>query len=225
LRKTNNDIKNYINDFISNSSSSNWTYQKGSNYGIELQKLAGSYYRQNSKKLKIQDVKINTNPNDTDADIVLTFTDFTKKDIEVKSCKDGALNGVTICNSPHLLNDKDALLINYTISEESGKIYVKDVYETKLYRLVSINKSGIYKDCLTSTRDTGKKLKGRNFNDFLNTKEEDDYSLSELTDNKLIRKTILTYSTSKLIDDDYNFSIGEITEVYNSLKKAKEKKK
>jgi len=55
LRKTNNDIKNYINDFISNSSSSNWTYQKGSNYGIELQKLAGSYYRQNSKKLKIQE--------------------------------------------------------------------------------------------------------------------------------------------------------------------------
>jgi hypothetical protein len=225
LRKTNNDIKNYINDFISSSSSSNWIYQKGSNYGIELQKLAGSYYKQNSQKFGIQNVKINTNPNDTDADIVLTFTDLTQRDIEVKSCKDGTLNGVTICNSPHLLNDKDVLLINYTVSENSGKIYVKDVYETQLHRLVSINKSGIYKGCLTSTRDTGKKLKGRNFNDFLNTNEKDDSSLSELTDEKLIRKTILTYSTSKLIDDDYNFSIEEITEIYNFLKKEKEKKK
>lgn len=221
MRKTNNDIKNYINDFINNSSSSNWIYQKGSNYGIELQKLAGSYYQLNSQKFGIQNVKINTNPNDPDADIVLTFIDFTKRDIEVKSCKDEALNGVTICNAPHLLNDKDTLLINYSVSEITGKIYVKDVYETQLHRLVSINKTGKYKDCLTSTRDTGKKLKGRNFNDFINTDEKNDYSLTELTDDKLVRKTILTYSTSKLVDNEYDFSIEEVTEVFSSLKKKK----
>ncbi len=221
MRKINNDIKNYINNFINNSSSSNWIYQKGSNYGIELQKLAGSYYQLNSQKFGIQNVKINTNPNDPDADIVLTFTDFTKRDIEVKSCKDEALNGVTICNAPHLLNDKDTLLINYSVSEITGKIYVKDVYETQLHRLVSINKTGKYKDCLTSTRDTGKKLKGRNFNDFINTDEKDDYSLTELTDDKLVRKTILTYSTSKLVDNEYDFSIEEITEVFSLLKEKK----
>ena len=205
MRKTNNNIKDYINNFINNSSDSNWTYQKGSNYGIELQKLAGSYYEQISKELGIQCVRINTK----------------KREIEVKSCKDEALSGVTICNAPHLLNDKDTLLINYSVCKNTKKIYVKDVYETQLHRLVSINKTGKYKGCLTSTRDTGKKLKGRNFNDFINTNEEDDYSLAELTDDRLIRRTILTYSTSKLVDNEYNFTIDEITEVYFCLKNKK----
>ena len=221
MRKTNNNIKNYINNFINNYSDSNWIYQKGSNYGIELQKLVGSYYKQISRELGIQCVRINTNPNNPDPDILLIFINSKKREIEVKSCKDEALSGVTICNAPHLLNDKDTLLINYSVSENTGKIYVKDVYETQLYRLVSINKTGKYKGCLTSTRDTGKKLKGRNFNDFINTNEEDDYSLAELTNDKLIRRTILTYSTSKLVDNEYNFTINEITEVYLSLKNKK----
>lgn len=221
MRKTNNNIKDYINNFINNSSDSNWTYQKGSNYGIELQKLAGSYYEQISKELGIQCVQINTNPNDLNPDILLIFTNSKKREIEVKSCKDEALSGVTICNAPHLLNDKDTLLINYSVCKNTKKIYVKDVYETQLHRLVSINKTGKYKGCLTSTRDTGKKLKGRNFNDFINTNEEDDYSLAELTDDRLIRRTILTYSTSKLVDNEYNFTIDEITEVYFSLKNKK----
>ena len=221
MRKTNNNIKDYINNFINNSSDSNWTYQKGSNYGIELQKLAGSYYEQISKELGIQCVRINTNPNNPDPDILLIFINSKKREIEVKSCKDEALSDVTICNAPHLLNDKDTLLINYSVSENTGKIYVKDVYETQLHRLVSINKTGKYKGCLTSTRDTGKKLKGRNFNDFINTNEEDDYSLAELTNDKLIRRTVLTYSTSKLVDNEYNFTINEITEIYLSLKNKK----
>ena len=73
MRKTNNNIKNYINNFINNSSDSNWIYQKGSNYGIELQKLVGSYYKQISRELGIQCVRINTNPNNPDPDILLIF--------------------------------------------------------------------------------------------------------------------------------------------------------
>ncbi len=138
--------------------------------------------------------------------------------IEVKSCKNGALNGVTICNAPHLLNDKKAILINYTIAQ-NNVINVVDVYETEIFRLTSINTRGKYKGCLISTRDTGKKIKGRTLNDFISTNDDNDYTLEQLTAPSLIRKTILYYSVSKLVDSEYNFTDEEILKALHDLKR------
>lgn len=141
---------------------------------------------------------------------------------EVKSIKDGSLPGLTICNNPLLLNDKKVLLINYTVDNDST-ILVIDVYETQIFRLTSINASGKYKGCLISTRDTGKKIKGRNFNDFINTCEDEDYTLEELTNPELVRKTILYYSASKLVDSEFNFKDKEIERAIRDLRKNDKK--
>lgn len=216
MRTTNNDIKNYINGII-RANTVNWTYRRGENFGIRLQVEVGNYYRDNAVRLNIRNVQINTNPNDVHADVVITYNDNTEEGCEVKSCKDGALPGVTICNAPHLLNDKKAFLINYTIGAD-GIISVVDVYETEIFRLTSINTRGKYRGCLISTRDTGKKIKGRNFNEFISTSPDDDYTLEELTAPELIRKTILYYSASKLVDPEYNFTDEEILEAIHNLK-------
>ena len=217
MRKKNNEIKEYINNKIL-SNPLNWEYRKGANFGISLQTEIGNYYQSNAQKFNIKKVKINTNPNDENPDIVITHTNGSTEGYEIKSCKDGALNGVSICNAPHLLNNKKTFLINYTISE-SNVLHVVDVYETELFRLTSIYSTGKYSGCLISTRDTGKKIKGRNFNNFINTSDEDDYTLEQLTNSDLIRKTILTYSASKLVDEEYNFTDEEILTVVHNLRR------
>ena len=216
MRTTNEEIKNYINHVIA-SNESNWRYRKGENFGIRLQVEVGRFYTDNAKRFGISSVQINTNPNDTKADIVIKYNNGTEKGYEVKSCKDGALNGVTICNAPKLLNDKKAFLINYSIGK-NDIINVVDVYETEIFRLTSISTRGKYKGCLISTRDTGKKIKGRNFHDFVSTTDSDDYTLEQLTDPALIRKTILYYSASKLVDSEYNFTDNEILNAIHDLK-------
>ena len=216
MRTKNNEIKNYINGVIS-ANRNDWIYHRGSNFGIALQVEVGNYYKDHKQRYNISDVQINTNPNDERSDIVITYNDGSEDGYEVKSCKDGALSGVTICNAPRLLNDKKAFLINYTVGA-GNVIVVLDVYETEIFRLTGINKRGKYKDCLISTRDTGKKIKGRNFNDFISTSDEDDYTLEELTEEALIRKTILYYSAAKLIDDEYEFTDEEILEAIRHLR-------
>ncbi|MDU4938228.1 MAG: hypothetical protein E6X34_07205 [Clostridium sp.] len=215
MRKYNNTIKDYLNSEIQKNKT-DWVYAKGANFGIQLQKLTGKYYEDNKAKFNISSVDINTNPNDTKPDVVLHYTDDSSKGIEVKSCKDGKLSGVTICNGPNLINDKDALLINYTIID--SVVSVQAVIETQIFRLITINSTGKYKGCLSATRDTGKKIKGRNYNSFISTNESEDYSLEELTKPELIRETVLMYSASKLVDDEYNFTDEEIL---NSLKKLR----
>ena len=217
MRKYNDSIKNYLNAQIQSDKNS-WKYSKVSNFGIQLQKLVGKYYLDNKDTFNIKSVDINTNPNDTEPDIVLHFQDNSTRGIEVKSCKDGSLSGVTICNGPNLINDKDAFLINYTIKDSI--VSVQAVIETKIFRLITINTSGKYAGCLSSTRDTGKKIKGRNYNSFINTSDNDDYTLEDLTKPELIRETILMYSASKLVDDEYDFSDEEII---NAIKKLKGK--
>ncbi len=216
MRIKNNEMKEYINNII-RTNTVNWEYRRGENFGIRLQVEVGNYYRDNAERFNIEQVQINTNPNDERPDVVLTYNGGIEEGCEVKSCKDGALNGVTICNAPHLINDKRAFLINYTVGADNV-IFVVDIYETEIFRLTSINSRGKYKGCLISTRDTGKKIKGRNFNDFINTSEENDYTLEQLTDPTLVRKTILYYSASKLVDSDYNFTDEEILEAIHNLK-------
>lgn len=216
MRATNNDIKDYINKII-NEKPNDWIYYKGKNFGIALQEQVGNYYYACAEEFEITDVKINTNPNDTKPDVVVMHINGTQEWYEVKSCKDGALSGVTICNSPHLLNDRPTFLINYTVGTNKV-IQVVDVYQTELFRLTSINSRGMYAGCLRSTRDTGKKIKGRTFNDFIRTPEEKDYTLEQLTEPTLIRKTILYHSVSKLIDQEYNFTDEEILEAIRHLK-------
>ena len=216
MRTKNNEIKEYINSNI-RTNTNNWIYRRGENFGIRLQVEVGNYYRANAEQFNIEQVQINTNPNDERPDVVITYNDGTEEGCEVKSCKDGALNGVTICNAPPLINDKKAFLINYTVGDDNV-IFVVDAYETEIFRLTSINSRGKYKGCLISTRDTGKKIKGRNFNGFINTSEENDYTLEQLTDPALVRKTILYYSASKLVDSDYNFTDEEILEAVHNLK-------
>lgn len=217
VRKTRDDIKQYINDIIS-SNNSKWIYRKGRNFGIELQEAVGNYFKSKMEELCISKVEINTNPNDVNPDVVVYYNDESTEGFEVKSCKDGALASVTICNSPHLLNDKKAFLINYTI-DKNKVITVKDVYQTEIFKLTSINSRGKYKGCLRATRDTGKKIKGRTFNDFITTSDKDDYTLEQLTDPKLIRKTVLYYSAAKLVDDEYVFTDSEILEAVRELRK------
>ena len=209
-------MKDYINNII-RTNSANWIYRTGENFGIRLQVEVGNYYRYNAERFDIKQVQINTNPNDEKPDVVITYNSGLEEGCEVKSCKDGALKGVTICNAPHLINDKKALLINYSVGTDNV-IYVVDIYETEIFRLTSINSRGKYKGCLISTRDTGKKIKGRNFNDFVNGSEENDYTLEQLTAPELIRKTILYYSASKLVDPEYNFTDEEIIEAIHNLK-------
>lgn len=215
MRDYNNEIKDFINKKIKENSKS-WIYQKGSNFGVKLQVLVGEYYEENKNKFKICKVKINTNPNDVNPDVVLEFTDGRTDGIEVKSCKDEALTGVTICNGPNLINDKKAILINYTIT--NSIVEVVDVIETQIFRLITINSTGKYQGCLSATRDTGKKIKGRNFKNFISTTEEDDYTLAQLTEPSLIRKTILMYSASKLVDTEYNFTDEEILDAVHKLR-------
>lgn len=216
MRTKCNEIKEYINNVIC-SNSDNWRYRRGENFGIRLQVEVGNYYSANASRFEISDVQINTNPNDERPDVVITYKNGKIEGCEVKSCKDGALGGVTICNAPHLINDKKAFLINYTVGD-NNLIHVVDVYQTEIFRLTSINSRGKYKGCLISTRDTGKKIKGRNFNDFISSSEDDDYSLEQLTDPKLIRKTILYYSAAKLVDDEYDFTDEEILKAVHHLR-------
>ncbi len=217
MRNKNNDIKNYINDVIE-SNKENWVYRKGENYGIRLQVQVGNFYKENANQYNIHEVQINTNPNDEKADVVIKYENGAEKGIEVKSCKNGSLSGVTICNAPHLLNNKKAFLINYTVGQ-NNVIYIVDVYETEIFRLTSISARGKYKGCLISTRDTGKKIKGRAFSDFILSNDDDDYTLEQLTNPSLIRKTILYYSASKLVDEEYDFTDEEILSAIHDLKR------
>lgn len=216
MRSKNDELKSYINDVIM-SNKTNWTYRKGANFGTPLQVEVGNFYRERAVEFNICNVEINTNPNDEKADVVITYNDGVEEGYEVKSCKDGALSGVTICNSPHLLNDKKAFLINYTIGEDNV-ISVVDIYETEIFRLTTINTRGKYKGCLRSTRDTGKKIKGRTFKNFVSTSNEDDHTLEQLTCPALIKKTVLYHSASKLIDAEYNFTDEEILDAIHSLR-------
>lgn len=215
MRNYDNRLKQYLNEKIS-ANPTNWGYRSGANFGIPLQILVGEYYLENKDTFDIKDVVINTNPNCPDPDVVIKYNDNTIRGIEVKSCKDGALSGVTICNSPHLINDNETILINYTFVNNT--LNVIDVIFTQLFRLITINQSGKYEGCLSSTRDTGKKIKGRNYNEFISTGDADDFSLEELTNPDLIRKTVLYYSASKLIDEEFNFSNEEILEALNVLR-------
>lgn len=216
MRNFNEEIQCYLNNEISKSPS-NWAYASGANFGIPLQKLIGKYYKDNSEKLNITKVVINTNPNCLDPDVVLTFNDCKIRGIEVKSCKDGSLTGVTICNSPQLINDKEAILINYTFVNNTLNVIA--VIFTQIFRLITINKTGKYAGCLSSTRDTGKKIKGRNYNEFISSSNKDDYTLEQLTNPSLIRKTVLYYSASKLVDKNYNFTDEEILKAIRHLRK------
>ena len=171
-----------------------------------------------AKKYRILRAESNENPNNPRTDVYFISNEREFDGYEVKSIKDGKLSGLTICNNPHLLNDKKVLLINYTV-DENNTISVIDVYETEHFRLTGINTSGKYKGCLISTRDTGKKIKGRNFNEFISSSDDDDYTLEELTAPELIRKTVLYYSASKLVDPEYNFTDEEILEAIHNLKK------
>lgn len=218
MREKDNELRSYLNNEILNSSSNTWIYRSGGNYGIPLQELVGKYYLDKKAEFGISDVDLNLNQNCIDPDVVITYDNGEKRGIEVKSCKNGALSGVTICNSPRLINDTDALLINYTF--ENDTLSVTDVIVTEIFRLITINSRGKYKGCLTSTRDTGKKIKGRNYNSFIGSSPEDDYSLEELTDAELAKRTVLYYSASKLIDDEFNFTDEEIVECLNNLRNS-----
>lgn len=215
MRNFNEEIKHYLNNEIS-MSPSNWAHASGANFGIPLQRLIGKYYNDNSKKLNISKVAINTNPNCSDPDVVLTFNDGKIRGIEVKSCKDASLTGVTICNSPQLINDREAILINYTYVNNTLNVIA--VIFTQIFRLITINKAGRYAGCLSSTRDTGKKIKGRNYNEFVSSSNKDDYTLEQLTNPSLIRKTVLYYSASKLVDENYNFTDEEILKAIQHLR-------
>jgi len=215
MRNLNEEIRQYLNIKILKSSN-NWRYTSGANFGIALQRLIGQYYIDNKITLDINTVDINTNPNCPDPDVVITYNNGQIMGIEVKSCKNSALSGVTICNSPHLINDKDTILINYTFT--NNVLSVIAVIFTQIFRLITINQGGKYSGCLSSTRDTGKKIKGRNYNEFINSSDEDDYTLAQLTDPNLIRKTVLYYSASKLIDAEFNFSNDEILEALENLR-------
>lgn len=216
-RKINNNLKIFLNNKI-RENKKEWKWRAGSNFGIKFQILIGDYYKENKQKFDIEEIKVNLNPNDKSPDIVLRYKDNSLKKIEIKSCKNSNLNGVTICNSPELLEDTPCFLVDYYINDDSI-VEISNVYETELHRLVTINSSGKYKGCLSSTRDTGKKLKGRNFNNFISTSPDDDYSLEELKNPNLIKKTILMYSVSKLIDENYNYSSEDIIDAFEDLKK------
>lgn len=215
MRKYDNILKDYLNNEIGKNPNL-WRYSKGANFGIRLQELVGKFYIDNQVNFGINNVIINTNPNCTDHDVVIFYNNGNVDGIEVKSCKDGSLGGVTICNSPELINDKDAILINYTI--ENSTVHIIDVIRTQIFRLITINSNGKYRGCLSSTRDTGKKIKGRNYNQFINSNDNDDYTLEELTNPALIRRTVLFYSASKLVDDNYNFTDEEILQAVNALR-------
>ena len=220
MRKTNELIKSFINQTIAKNSSA-WRATPGSNFGIPLQRLIKDYYLNHQDEWDIASVVSNENPNSTEPDIVITYNDGRQRKFEVKSCKEGALNGVTICNSPELLNDTDTYLINYIPDSQTRVIRADSVYETQLFRLTSIQSSGKYRGCLISTRDTGKKIKGRNFSEFESTSDADDYPLSTLLNPELIHKTVLYYSASKLVDDRYNFTDDEILEAVHNLRKRR----
>lgn len=218
MRTKREEIKCYINEVITRNKRQ-WKFEGGKNSGTEFQRIVRDYFNENAEKHHILRAKSNENPNDPRTDVYFICNEGECDGYEVKSIKDGSLPGLTICNNPLLLNDKKVLLINYTVDKNST-ISVLDVYETQIFRLTSINSSGKYKGCLMSTRDTGKKIKGRNFNDFINTCEDEDYTLEELTNPELVRKTILYYSASKLVDSDYNFTDEEILEAVHNLKES-----
>lgn len=215
MRNLNKKIKQYLNHKILENSN-NWKYAAGANFGIALQNLIRQYYTDNKLSFDIKNVIINTNPNCPNPDVLITYNDGQIRGIEVKSFKNGALSGVTICNSPNLINDKEVILINYTFNDNT--LNVITVIFTQIFRLITINQSGKYSGCLSSTRDTGKKIKGRNYNDFISSSDKDDYTLKQLTNPALIRKTVLYYSASKLVDPNFNFNDDEILEAVKSLR-------
>lgn len=217
MRKEDEKLRAFINEQIE-SNSEEWIANKGSNFGIPLQRLVKRYYDSQKEELGISTVTSNENPNSNDPDIVIEYNDGSKDYREVKSCKNGKLEGVTICNSPDLLSDSKTFLINYSPNNSTGVINVNNVFDTQLHRLTGINSTGKYRGCLRSTRDTGKKIKGRSYSDFVSTNDEDDTSLEQLTDPSVQRQTILRYSASKLVDGQFNFSDEEILEAIHSLK-------
>ena len=217
MRKTNNNIKNFLNTKIK-TAPDKWRFSSGTNFGIALQRLIKDFFVSHKNVWKIEKVISNENPNSNEPDIKIIYQNGETKKYEVKSCKNGDLSGVTICNNPNLLTDTDTFLINYFPNLNTNIIEIVDVYETQLHRLTSISSSGKYKGCLISTRDTGKKIKGRNFNDFISTNDEDDFPLEVLKNDSLIRKTILYYSASKLVDPIYNFTDSEILAAIHELK-------
>ncbi|OZM56951.1 hypothetical protein CIB95_09275 [Lottiidibacillus patelloidae] len=217
MRKENIEIKDYLNEkILKQKNRGDWYEKPGENYGTKLQKLIGQYYEDNKNKYLIKHVEVTLDPNSPKPDIQLTFINNTQENIEVKSCKNKKLDGVTICNSPYLLTDTRTFLVNYIFKD--GLLYVNNLYDTELHRLTTIQEKGKYIGTIKCTRDTGKKVKGRSFSNFLTTKPQDDYSLEELKSPALIRKTILMYSVSKLVDQEHKFTNDEIIEAVNCLK-------
>ena len=221
-RKKNDELRDFINTEIADNSS-NWTEAHQKNFGDQFQDRVRRYYSFNKKMLGVKSVEQNQNPNDRRGDVIITQNNGDVIEYEVKSCKNGNLEGVTICNTPELLNAKPAYLINYTINKD-GVVYVIDVYDTQVFRLTSINKKGKYKGCLRGNRDTGKKIKGRPLNEFLLNSDDTDNTLQELTSPEIIRKTVLMYSASKFVDDKYNFTDEEILDAIHKIKKNMKKK-
>lgn len=215
-RKTNDDLRDFINDDIQENSS-DWTEAHQKNFGDQFQDRVRRYYNVQRRVLGVRSVEQNQNPNVRMGDVIITMNNGTVLEYEVKSCKNGNLNGVTICNSPELLTDKPTYLINYTI-DDSGIVKVLEVYDTQLFRLTSIQRRGKYAGCLISTRDTGKKIKGRTLSDFLSHTDETDYSFEELTSPQLIRETVLRYTAAKFVDDRYNFTDEEILKAIHFIK-------
>lgn len=214
-RKTNDDLRDYINEEIVENSS-DWTIAHQKNFGDQFQDMVRRYYNVHKRTLGVRSVEQNQNPNDRRADVIITMNDGSVIEYEVKSCKNGSLPGVTICNAPELLTDKPTYLINYTI--ENDIVRVIDVYDTQLFRLTSIRSGGKYDGCLLSTRDTGKKIKGRTLNDFLIHTDENDYTFEHLTSPQLIRETILRYTAAKFVDNRYDFTDEEVLDAIHKIK-------
>lgn len=77
----------------------------------------------------------------------------------------------------------------------------------------------MYKGLIRCTKDTGKKIKGRPFNEFIKTSDENDEPLEYLKSDALIRKTVLYYSAAKFVDRRYNFTQEEILDAIDYLNK------
>jgi hypothetical protein len=200
-RKRNIEIENFINNRIKKDETSRWKSVKSNNYGLVFQQAIGDYFTHTKKKFGISKVDVNFNPSDPRPDVVLTMKDGTVLEKEVKSFKDEMLSGLTICNHPNLLKDVPTYVVNYVFNGE--KVFARMVIETELHRLTGIAKSGKYCGCLLSTRDNGKKLKGRCFNDFFYSNPDDDKTIEELNNKALILKTELHYTIAKLVPGNY----------------------
>jgi hypothetical protein len=167
-----------------------------------------NYFGQKKFELNIKEVIVSYDPNGILPDIKIIYNDSISEEIEVKSIKNTSLASLTICNRPELITKRKTFLIQY--SAYKGKIIITKVYETELFRLTTLNTTGKYTGCIKCIRDTGKKIKGRNFSEFINTSDDDDLTYEEITNPSTIRKTVLLHSVSKLIDPNYNFTNEEI---------------